>query len=181
MLKNYLKIVSAFMIVFSFIACSQNKSSEPNRIIEDTGPKTVKIDKSSPNDRTTAASLIAHRSKDGEAYAILTSGFWNYQFVFDGREMSKPGDYDGHWVQYKDDFTYDYGIYSEQNGSGKYHYRLDDNMMIMLDDDESVAPKEWQVKHGGQVMVLVGSHGFGNNGMQMKMLKSNEKPSKTEG
>lgn len=181
MLKNYLKIVSVLILMVGMIACNQNKSAEPNQVAEDTGPRTVKMDKSSPDDRATAASLIAHRSKEGKAYAILTSGFWNYQFVFDGREMSKPGDYDGHWIQYKDDFTYDYGIYGDQNGSGKYHYRLDDNMMIMLDDDETVQPKEWQVKHGGEVMVLVGSHGFGNNGMQMKMLKTPERPVKSDG
>jgi hypothetical protein len=165
----YQNVILLFSILILFGAC---KPSEKNDSAKAEGTEVVT--EPSNDMRATALALIQHRSKDNKTYAIMSGGYWHYQYVFD-KTMSKPGDYDGHYLKFKDDFTYEYGFDDRKDGTGKYHFRLDDYMLIMVDDDPSVEPKEWEVKYGGDSMVLVGSHGFGNNGVQIKMLHSIEK------
>ena len=167
----FAKVLILFLIGFFIISCKPNSKSA-----SDSDSETTAAQKEPANQemRNLALSYIQHRSQDGKTYAMMTGGFWNYQFVYD-RGMSKPGDYDGHWLKFKDDFSYEYGLWDQTDGTGKYHFRLDDNMLVMLDDDPSNDPKEWEVKYGGDAMVFVGSTGFGNNGMQIKFGHSIEK------
>jgi len=83
--------------------------------------------------------------------------------------MSKEGEFDGHWIDFKADHTYVYGINAAKNGSGRYHYSLDKGLVIMVDDDSSKKAQEYEAKFAGDVMVLVGTSTYKDNSVQMKL------------
>ena len=119
--------------------------------------------------RAQALSILDHRIKeDDKSYAIVEAGCWEYAFVFDG-EMSKPGDHAGEWINYKPDFTYDYGLYQEVLGAGRYHYSYDKSLILMIDNNGEFKPEEWRAQNSGDVMILVGTSTYQNNSVQMKL------------
>jgi len=130
--------------------------------------------------RLQADALIAHRvQNDPDPLSMVTSPYWIWAGFFDGKGMIHPDKLTGQWLKFDEDFTYSYGLYDALNGTGKYHYRLDDGSLIMLDDNEKLQPKEWQLQSNGIAIALIGRHGFEiNNGMQMKLAPRDVKPSK---
>jgi hypothetical protein len=119
--------------------------------------------------RAQALSIINYRLKNNpKSYALIEADVWEYQFVFNG-EMSKQGEYDGIWIDFKPDFTYEYGNRGKVEGSGKYSYEFDRSELLMVDDKSNAKPQEWQVKSAGDALVLVGTALYGDNAVQMKL------------
>lgn len=129
--------------------------------------------------RSHAEALIKKRSENEGVYSMMVVDYWNYKFVFNGTEMSKEGEYDGKWIKFKDDFTYEYGLYDVVQGKGKYHFTLDSSKLIMLDSQSGKKPEEWEVKSKEDVMILVGSNYFGNNPQQCKLERVPSIPKKS--
>ena len=121
--------------------------------------------------RRECESLIQHRKgTHPNPMAMVTQTFWTWAGFFNGKEMVHPDRLLGQWLKFEDNFTYSYGYYDDVNGTGIYHYRIDDDALLMLDDNEELQPKEWQLRSNGTAIVLEGRHGFNiNNGMQMKL------------
>jgi len=129
--------------------------------------------------RAQALGILDHRIKtDNQTYAVIEAGILNYDFIHDGRKISKRDDYLGDWIDFKQDFTYDYGSYDSTSGGGRYHYRTDINQLVMVDNNQNQNPQEWTVKIGGDVLVLVGTSTYKNNAYQMKLTRSDNKPVK---
>lgn len=150
---------------------------EMNAIREEKAKeKAAEIEKNRPSQRAHAKELVKSRALKEEAASILTADHWAYEFIFDGYEMSKSGAYDGHWLKFEDDHTYEYGLYNEVQGKGQYHYSMTSGMMIMVDDKEDKMPEEWKVQSQDEVMILVGAGYFGNNPRQCKLLRWNGRP-----
>jgi len=127
-----------------------------------------------PAMRVQALSILNHRlKKDSSTYAIIDADVWEYKFVFSG-EMSKPGEYDKNWIDFKRDHTYEYGKASNILGYGKYNYNLDRSELLMVDNDNSQKPQEWSIKHGGDVMILIGTATYRDNSTQMKLERVKE-------
>lgn len=121
--------------------------------------------------RSQAISILNHRLKTiDKTYAIVEAGTWEYQFVYDG-EMSKPGAYDGVWLDFKNDHTYAYGDKTGQKGTGKYNYHLERSEILMVDDDTSKKPEEWAIKHSEDVMIRIGTATYKDNHIQMKLVR----------
>lgn len=129
--------------------------------------------------RSQASAIIDDRiNKDNNAQASLTYAYWYPEFLFN-KTMSAADQFKGCWLKFEDDFTYSYGLYDEIQGGGRYHFRLDDKAVVMLDNKEEVEPKFWTVKQNNRAMAWVGGHDLGiNNGMQMKLLSLDTKPKK---
>jgi len=131
--------------------------------------KKKKTEHNIPAMRVQALSILNHRlKKDSTSYAIIDVDVWEYKFVFSGK-MSEPGAYDKTWIDFKRDHTYEYGKANQIQGYGKYNYNLDRSELLMVDNDNSQKPQEWSVKHGGDVMILVGTATYRDNATQMKL------------
>jgi hypothetical protein len=130
--------------------------------------------------RKQVRALIDYRIKQNpDPLAFITYAYWYPEFVASGGKVSAEHKYLGYWLKFNDDFTYTYGKYDEIHGSGHYHFRLDDDNMLMVDDDPSIEPKIWQANHNGEAIALVGQHDYGmNNGIQMKMIPLDARPVK---
>jgi len=138
--------------------------------------KAEETAKNLPSYRAHAKELVKTRSQTEKAMATLTSDHWAYEGFFDGSAMKKPSEYKGHWIKYEDDHTYTYGQYNTEHGSGQYHYSIQTDKMIMVDNKEDMMPEEWDIKAKDEVMVMVGAGYFGNNPKQCKMLRWNGRP-----
>lgn len=177
-ISNYITLVTC-TVLLSCCGSNVNSSKHTNsNNIAEASP--VNIDKpANPKMRSQALSILAHRIKNyPETYAVVEAGVLTYEFVHDGRKISKKGEFEGSWIDYKDDFTYDYGNYDEIDGSGRYHFRSDINQLVMIDNNKNQNPQEWDVKIAGDVLILVGTSTYGNNAYQMKLQRKNTKPQK---
>ena len=166
-----------FLIPLALVISCQNQNSKSDSEGGPVSPNqerlsSLKKGKDSgniPAQRAQALSILNHRMKNNpESYAIIEADVWEYQFVFDG-EMSEKGEYAGIWIDFKPDFTYEYGKLTEVRGSGKYNYHFERSELLMVDNLPSAKPQEWSVKNAGDAMVLVGTALYGDNSVQMKL------------
>lgn len=175
---NNMKIMHciAFLAIGLLISCQGEKANTSNNKSNSQANKerlsSLKKEENPGNVgalRAQALSILNHRLKNNpESYAIIEAGIWEYQFVFDGK-MSERGAYEGVWIDFKPDFTYDYGKYNQVNGSGRYNYHFERGELLMIDNDNSMKPQEWTVKNAGDAMVLVGTPTYKDNSIQMKL------------
>lgn len=128
--------------------------------------------------RTTLRTMLEHRIKtEPEALSMVTFGYWEPEGVYNLGKMSMQDEYKGYWLDFKEDFTYEYGYYERVDGSGRYHLKLNNMSLLMLDDNPNMEPKVWSLRSNGESIVFVGTHDLGlNNGMQIKWLNWVEKP-----
>jgi hypothetical protein len=111
-------------------------------------------------------------------WIILDAGVWEYEFVYKDGAMSKQGEYAGKWIDMDENNNYKYGYYDAMEGSGKYHYDNDTHMLLLVDDDETTMPQEFELKIQNDMMIMMGRNTFGNNPIQAKLIKRNNVPSK---
>lgn len=121
--------------------------------------------------RKNAKSIIEKRILDQPRIpSIIDQGTFFFQFIVKGSQISEVGLLDNKWIDFKEDNTYSYGINKKIDGTGVYHY-TEDGILLMIDDDETRKPQEFQAKHGGDSLVLVGRPTYKDNNMQMKLEK----------
>ncbi len=182
-----MRISTLLIGIIFLLSCNQNTNTGDSGTFTEEDALSFPLNmqkggeyKSLDQIRVQARTIIDHRvSQEEKALAMLTYGYWWPEFVFNGSTMSSQDQYAGYWLKFNDDFTYNYGLYTKTLGKGKYHFRLDDNSLYMLDDQVAVEPKVWTANHNGEVIALVGSHEYGiNNGMQIKMVGLEQKPVK---
>jgi len=175
-------LILSLLSVFFLSNCDQPTktagTTEPSQS-QELNPIANPKGKISDAKRTQALTILNHRIKsDDKAYAIVEAGVWEYEFVFDGREMSKIDEKKGMWIDFKENHTYTYGKYNKEMGAGKYHYTFDKNLLLMIDDSSELPPQEWDVKTAGDAMVLIGTALYGNNAFQMKLMRGDAIPTK---
>lgn len=177
-LINYLTLVTCAVV----LSCCNNGSAaeekSKNALKSEANPSV--IDKpSDPKMRSQALGILDHRIKNyPDTYAVVEAGVLKYEFVYDGKSKAPKAAYAGAWIDYKRDFTYDYGNYDQIEGSGRYHFRTDINQLVMIDNDKNQNPQEWNVKISGDVLILIGTATYGTNSYQMKLKRSDSKPTK---
>jgi hypothetical protein len=121
--------------------------------------------------RKDAQSILEKRILDQPRIpSIIDQGTFFFQFIVKGSEISEVGLLDNKYIDFKEDNTYSYGINKTVDGTGVYHYTKD-GILLMIDDDPTRKPQEFQAKHGGDSLVLVGRPTYKDNNMQMKLEK----------
>ncbi len=129
-----------------------------------------------------ADQILEYRVKETgkKSWQSLTSGYWEYEFIFNGGEMSKPGEMSGNWVNFDDNLTYQYGYYENTIGKGRYHYDLDEETLLMVDTKSGIKPNEYEVKMTSDVIVLIGKDTYKDNNYQTKIKKVGNQPQKDQ-
>jgi len=182
--------ICASVILLGSCNGSSNSANE-DATAQKTGFKTVDGDKVFPISiqkggsfrsleqiRVQALTIINDR-EEPEAFSIITAGYWHPEAVVNGRDIRGQGYYEGYWIKFEDDFSYRYGVYGDLLGSGKYHFRLEEESLIMLDNDFEQEPKVWSAKANGRAIALAGRHDYQvNNGIQMKLIYLDNQPKK---
>ena len=171
-------LVIFISIVFYSCKTDTNSQKETKEAVAVTTTENTSSTKTAQL-RNSAKAILDHRQKEEpESLQIIDSDMWHYKLVFGGKEVSTPEEYAGHWIDFNHDFTYTYGYYGEQRGNGRFHYKQDLSQLVMLDNDETKSPEEWETKHAGDVMILVGRPTYGNNNRQVKLERKYQYPAK---
>lgn len=113
-----------------------------------------------------------------ETFAALETGVWEYEFVFEKGAMSKAGEKQGQWLDFDNKFGYQYGLYDKKEGSGKYHYDYKTGLVLMVDEDATIKPKEYKAMLNGDMLVLVGQATYLDNAYQAKLKNAAQAPKK---
>lgn len=180
-----MKVITYFIFPFCLLLISCNdKVERPAPILENKTKKLDPVNTDKPantsnrdlpppeviaTQRAQALSILNHRLKnDKDSYEIVESGIWEYEFVHSGT-MSKPGEYEGVWIDFKPDHTYSYGTKDKVEGSGKYNYHFERGEVLMVDDLNTKKPEEWSIKGSGDVIIMVGTATYTDNHTQKKL------------
>ena len=124
-----------------------------------------------------ASSIVEHRiEQDSNIWAHIEYNVWEYEFVFQNGEMSEQGDYAGYWIDMEIGHKYTYGIKGEKLGSGRYHYSPHTELLLLVDDNPNVKPRQYRAKITGQMMVLAGNPEYRDNGFQSKLVRVSSIP-----
>jgi len=186
------------ILLLSIAVCLLSCKSDQNRQVKETGEivldpaavdqftaessisKGVRIiknmrDKVTPQmveDKVAEATgILQYRYKEQgtKSWQILTANYWEYQYIFGGDEMSKPGELDGRWIKFEDDLTYEYGYYQDKQGSGRYHYSLDSGLLLLVDNNPKIKPNEYEVNMASNICILIGTPVYYDNNFQCKI------------
>lgn len=167
-----------FLCVLAALSCKTDRKADVNTVEKPVAiSEELRLTRNMSDDLTEnqliemhveADQLINQRWKesDKKSWAILTSKIWEYNMIYNGSEMSKPGYLKGQWIVFNDDLTYEYGHMKDKLGSGKYHYSPDTGLLIMKDNSRAVKPNELTVQPGSEELIIVGTSRFGDNNMQ---------------
>ena len=157
----------------------QNLTQEENPVIREAREDRKKRKKEGHGSkqinqwRSQALSILNHRLKTMPSTdPLVEADIWEYQFVYNG-QMSKVGEYDGVWLDFKKDHTYEYGSSKVVNGGGKYNFHEGRQEILMVDNDTNKKPQEWSIKQEGDVMIMIGTASYEDNHIQQKMQRSN--------
>jgi hypothetical protein len=123
--------------------------------------------------RTEATAVLAHRLKENgsKVPTSIEKDIWAIDAVVFGSKMLAGDSIYGNWIDFKDDFSYNYGLYGVQNGAGKYHYDLDAAKLLLLDNNEGIKPQQLEVKMANDMLVLVGEALYKDNNIQTKLTR----------
>lgn len=124
--------------------------------------------------------IINHRYKETakQPYIILDKDLWEYEFVFNGKQMTKPGQLAGTWIDFNEDQTYTYGYYEEQQGSGIYTFSLDSGLLLLIDNSDNVKPQEFEAKLFDKTLIMDGNEIYLDNNYNAKLRRIDKKPIK---
>ncbi|MEE9439023.1 MAG: hypothetical protein V3V14_08495 [Saprospiraceae bacterium] len=188
-----------FAITINLLILSSCKtdsgSKDSSNAKNSTLPKTSKVNNKSsnlqliynmgkmkPNEitkmRTTAKGILNLRWKESnkKAWIIIDKDLWEYEFIFSGREMSKPNQMVGHWIDFDKDLTYTYGKYDKELGSGQYTLETNQMTLLMIDDNENVKPMEMEAKLQDATFIMAGSNIYKDNNFQAKLKRISSRP-----
>ena len=104
--------------------------------------------------------IKARQKSDAYHFSILTDSYWTFGGFHDGKFMWKEENFRGHWIKFFENFTYEYGFENSTTGRGQYHFRMRDNSLLMLDNDESIQPNELIYQDTGGNIALSGRSAF---------------------
>lgn len=109
-------------------------------------------------------------SGDHALWSFLTHlRFHNRNTVMSGQNYSQNPNA-GHWIDFRDDGTYEYGVLDKRTLTGKWEYDHPAGLLDLIPDDAS-KPSQWRVMHNDDILVLVGTAKYGDNATQAQWMR----------
>ena len=161
MKRTFFQMIVIALGILMILSCKQENNTSQDQTTPEQAPAAVSPPaapgspqaESGDNNPNTVANM---------PWTFLTHQlFQNRATVVSGRVGENPKE--GYWLDFKENGTYDYGIWGEQKGSGTWTYDNDTRLLEMTPTSGPDKPSEWQVKHKEDNVVLLGTARFGNN------------------
>ena len=108
-------------------------------------------------------------------WTFLTSGVFHNNATITIGEQPSSNPNKGHWIDFKDNGTYEYGIYNEKQYDGSYYYD-NEARLLQLHPRSDIKKSEWQVMHKDDNLILVGTSTYSDNATQMRFIRRNGYP-----
>lgn len=111
-----------------------------------------------------------------QKWAFLTSDLWHYVFALTVTDVPDKNPYEGYWIDFHDDGTYEKGIYDDVTVEGVFTFNNDNKRLRIYPTKGDDKIREWEIKTNGDVIIFVGTNTFGNNSEQIKLERAKAKP-----
>lgn len=142
----------------------------PVNVVQMTPDYIVQLNKQAKN-------ILEFRRKNKPVNdAIIDVGVWEYEMIFQDGKMSKAGEHKGQWIDFDEKGNYEYGLNSDIQGSGQYHYDNESNLLLLVDNNNANKPKEYELKFAGSIMIMMGKQTYQDNNFQCKLVKVAQRP-----
>jgi hypothetical protein len=102
--------------------------------------------------------------------------FHNRATVISGQVGVNPKE--GQWIDFKENGTYDYGVWGDKTASGAWKYDNDTRLLELHPSGKDAKPSEWRTMHKEDNLILVGTATYGNNTNQEQWVRRDARPDK---
>jgi hypothetical protein len=186
-----LRILFFSISVLVFIQCKQESNNkteiaastakDPQVYGDTTAPMPINKPSMTPEYtiqlNKQAESILKYRRQNKPVNdAILDVGVWEYDMIFQDDKMSKVGEHKGKWIDFDEKGNYEYGFQAELQGKGQFHYDNESNLLLMVDNDKTKKPREYELKFAGSAMIMIGKQTYQDNNYQAKLAKIAARP-----
>ena len=111
-------------------------------------------------------------------WTFLVAGILHNNATIQAGKSPKVNENAGHWIDFKENGTFEYGVYEEKSYSGTWHYDGETDMLELTPDNNAAKQSEWTIKHQANNLIWIGTPTYGDNSIQMQWLRREGYPSK---
>ncbi len=176
-------ITYSFMLILIILSCKESIKTDINaqKATENTNNEqhtpTPKPAINVPALYNQAEAILKFREENSpKKWAIIDVGAWKYDGIFKSGELLKPEEVEGKWIDFDQKGKYDYGLKSSIQGHGRYHYDNEKSTLLLLDDDKTKKPEEYNVRLVNGIMIVQGMDTYNDNNFQAKLSKVEARP-----
>lgn len=167
-------ILYVFIILSVLPACKQEaKSTQENPA--QPGQEAAAVPATSASAQPQANPPSDAMLAKGHDYNFLTDKLLHYKAAFGG-DKSGEQPYKDEWIDFDPDGTFKAGKLKEQTHTGKWGYNHDTKTLVIKPDDNAHKISEWKVMFNDQMLVWVGTTTYGDNPIQIKLVRKAELP-----
>lgn len=180
-----MRLLTIFTILILFsLSCKENTKSaistqkvDESTEVKGTGKPVPAAPVNVPALYSQAEAILKYREENSpNKYAIIDVGVWKYDGIFKEGKMLKPNEVEGKWMDFDQYGKYEFGNKSTIEGKGRYHYDNDKSTLLLLNDDKSKKPEEYNVRLVNGIMIIQGMDTYNDNGFQAKLTKVDSRP-----
>ena len=125
-----------------------------------------------------ATGILNHRQKElnNKSWQVLDKDLWEYDIIYAGVKNTKPGYMDGYWLDFNEDLTYSYGYKKEVQGEGRFVYDAATSLLLMVDNDSAIKPREYEARISNRTIILDGNGTYKDHNINARLIRISERP-----
>ena len=164
-------VVCCYSFVLGVMSCKQDTSSQ-----QETTTPAAAVDTAAVSTQQMPNQAVEQPLTEGHDYTFLTDKLLLYKAAFGGDKNTKEQLYQDEWIDLHPDGTFKAGKLKKQTHTGQWSYNNDTQTLFLRPDTKEFKMSEWKVMHNDQMMVWVGTQTYGDNSVQIKLVRSDVLP-----
>jgi hypothetical protein len=163
-------ILCCFSFVIGVISCKQEASTQQETTGSEASSQVSTLSQQVPNQ------AVEQPLTEGHDYTFLTDKILIYQVAFGGEKSGKEQPFKDEWIDLQPDGTFKAGKLKNQTHTGQWSYNNDSKTLFLRPDTREVKMSEWNVMYNNEMMVWAGTQTYGDNAIQIKLVRSEVLP-----
>ena len=159
-------ILCCISLVFGLASCKQDTMTQK------TSETPTAVDSINAAPATTPEQSADQAVTGGHDYTFLTDKLLLYKDVYNGDKESKEQPYKDEWIDLDPTGTFKAGKLQKQTHTGQWSYNHETKTLFLRPDVKNYKMSEWKVLHNEQMIVWVGTQTYGDNKLQVKLIRS---------
>ena len=175
-MKNTLLILGLAIATFYGCAGDDSDSAADSTSQTEAGTKNSTSSAQTSDSETTPSNSDAN-TIENLPWTFLVTGVYHNNATIGAGSGDKKNINEGHWINFYENGTYDYGIWGEKEYDGTWFYDGDTNILDLTpkgDHEQS----QWRVMHKDDNLIWLGTAKYGNNSLQVQWLRREGLPVK---
>lgn len=151
-------------------------AGDDNEAAADSTSQTEASTEKSASTNTDAAATGAN-SIENLPWTFLVNGVYHNNATIGAGSGEKKNINEGHWINFHENGTYEYGIWGDKSYDGSWFYDGQTNILDLSPKDNH-DPSQWRVMHKDDNLIWMGTAKYGNNSLQIQWLRKTDLPKK---